>query len=131
MYLVQFKLNVTIAGKVEELVYSEEYSYNSSNNVCPGKSSGMGQGIDVLLSGTKLQDFFSASLKIVKNVVGAEDNTFTFRVKALNENIDFDKEVQITTNENTGSIILGGLVANESYSITEINIPEGYQNLGR
>ena len=47
----------------------------------------MGQGIDVLLSGTKLQDFFSASLKIVKNVVGAEDNTFTFRVKALNENI--------------------------------------------
>ena len=130
VYLVQFKLNVTIAGKVEELVYSEEYSYNSSNNVCPGKTFGAGQGIDVLLSGNKLQEFFSASLKIVKNVVGAEDNTFTFRVKALNENIDFDKEVQITTNENTGSIILGGLVANESYSITEINIPEGYQIIG-
>ena len=130
VYLVQFKLNVTIAGKTEELVYSEEYSYNSSNNVCPGKTFGAGQGIDVLLSGNKLQEFFSASLKIVKNVVGAEDNTFTFRVKALNENIDFDKEVQITTNENTGSIILGGLVANESYSITEINIPEGYQIIG-
>ena len=128
VYVVKFTLSVTINGVSQDLVYTEDYSYSSSNNVCPGNSSN--KGIDVEITGTKLEEFFSSSVKIIKNVENADDATFTFNVSAVNSSVNFNKDVQITTSSKTGFITLGGLQPGEKYIISEINIPEGYELVG-
>ena len=125
VYVVEFTLAVEVNGEVRKLVYTEDYSFSSDNNVCPGKGGSTG-GIDVEITGEELESFFSSSLKIVKNVEGMADNTFTFLVTGEN----FSKTVQVTTVNGTGFIVVGGLKPDQIYTIEEVDIPQGYQVVG-
>jgi hypothetical protein len=81
------------------LVYNSENTY-SSNNVCAG--SGNSKGIDVEITGDNLGQYFSARLKINKQVNDNQDDIFTFLVTGDN----FSKEVSITTTNQTVVLLL-------------------------
>lgn len=126
VYIFEYYLRANIGGQTETLVYTNEYSYSSENNVCPGRVD-VNKGIDVELSGNDLNDYFSPALKIVKIVDGSSDGKiFTFNLS----NDDGLKTVPVATTVvsgvNSGSTIAGGFTAGKSYTISE-NLIEGYK----
>ncbi len=126
VYIFEYYLRANIGGQTETLVYTNEYSYSSDNNVCPGRVD-VNKGIDVELSGNDLNDYFSPALKIVKIVDGSSDGKiFTFNLS----NDDGLKTVPVATTVvsgvNSGSTIAGGFTAGKSYTISE-NLIEGYK----
>ncbi|MBR2795576.1 Cna B-type domain-containing protein [Candidatus Saccharibacteria bacterium] len=66
-YFAEFTLNVNIAGNNETLVFvGDDYSYSSSNNVCPGSETLGTKGIDMRIKGEDLTNYFSQTTVMVE-----------------------------------------------------------------
>lgn len=98
-YFAEFTLNVNIAGNDEILTFvGDDYSYSSSNNVCPGSETWGTKGIDMRIKGEDLTNYFSQTTVMVEKKWqgGATALPGLVTVALFQDNVNTGKTLNLT-----------------------------------